>query len=132
MNNTSLPFGSVHPKPCADCGKRLILRPSKYVWTECYFRCEDYDCRGSAPADERGKPTEDPVPKELRVLRKIAHFYFDPLWRVGPFDSQKAAYHWLEEQLGLREEAHIKLFDEDTCRLTIDLCKNFAKGRELV
>ena len=47
-----------------------------------------------------------------------AHNAFDPLWNGDEtvFDSRSAAYHWMQQAMGLNvEDAHIAKFDGPTC-----------------
>ena len=55
--------------------------------------------------------------------RAEAHTAFDPLWQQSGGMSRNAAYRWLAEELGMnREDCHMSLFDEETCRRVVGVC----------
>lgn len=59
--------------------------------------------------------------KELRTLKHQAHEAFDPLWQSG-YLSRTAAYDILSIAFGLpTEQTHIGMFNEDMCRIVIQL-----------
>jgi hypothetical protein len=58
----------------------------------------------------------------LAKARCEAHSAFDPLWQSGDM-SRSEAYKWLSQQLKLsRDECHIAMFDDATCRRVVDVC----------
>lgn len=63
---------------------------------------------------------------ELRRLRRKAHEAFDRLWR-GPQKVKKSrynAYSWLALRLKMnKDRVHFALFDKETCRRVIALCR---------
>ena len=69
--------------------------------------------------------------KKLRVIKAKAHSYFDPLWQNKVFNknrslsyNRKQAYKWLSIMMNIPEsKCHIGLFDVDTCRKVIKICK---------
>lgn len=61
--------------------------------------------------------------KELRQWKMNAHAVFDPIWRTRQM-SRSAAYGWLAESLGIKfNECHIGMFDVDTCKRVVEICK---------
>lgn len=67
---------------------------------------------------------------ELRQAKQDAHAAFDPLWKFHTFHrgyqtmTRNAAYEWLAEQLGInRSDCHIGMFDLETCRRVVQLCR---------
>lgn len=74
--------------------------------------------------------------KELREWKIKAHDAFDPLWQAKLTKRRKerghykkawarnSGYRWLAEQLGItREECHIGMFDIETCKKVVEICK---------
>jgi zinc-finger-containing domain len=92
------------------------------------------------------KDTQDSKPlgrlanKELREWKQKAHAAFDPLWQEklrrriaerGPayrkHYARGSAYRWLAEQLAIPfNDCHIGMFDVDTCKRVVALCKPYA------
>ena len=103
---------------CPDCGHPLILKESPYGL---FYGCSRYGatgCKGSHSANADGTPMGIPADEKTRGLRKAAHNAFDPLWNGDEtvFDSRSAAYHWMQQAMGLNvEDAHIAKFDGPTC-----------------
>lgn len=63
----------------------------------------------------------------LRQAKLKAHEAFDPIWK-GRKMSRSKAYGWLAKQLGIsREETHIGMFDLETCRLVIEICREAVR-----
>ena len=68
--------------------------------------------------------------KQLRVWKRNGHNAFDPLWKSKErkFLSQKLAYQWLSEVMGLDISlTHFGMFTEEQCREAINHCKTLAK-----
>lgn len=73
--------------------------------------------------------------ESLRVLKKEAHFVFDPLWRgkiaiegCRPYKARKLGYTWLAAQLGIHvDDCHIGWFDEEQCLRVIEVCTPYSK-----
>lgn len=62
----------------------------------------------------------------LRKLRKQCHEAFDRIWKREGL-SRSDAYAWLADSMGIPAAAcHIAMFDEEQCRLAIELSKRFA------
>lgn len=71
---------------------------------------------------------------ELRIWKKEAHAWFDPLWKkkvskgVSKYEARNAAYTWLSENLGIiKEFTHIGMFDVSQCKQVVELCKKHYK-----
>jgi hypothetical protein len=71
--------------------------------------------------------------KELREWKKLAHRYFDVLWRQkmqNGFSKTKArnlGYKWLSEQLGIpQKNTHIGMFDVAECQAVVAVCKPYS------
>ena len=66
-----------------------------------------------------GEPFGRLANAELRRWKMAAHRAFDPLWKEGPFDRNKA-YKWLANQLEIkRADCHIGMFDIEMCRRVV-------------
>ena len=75
---------------------------------------------------------------ELRYWKKQAHKYFDPLWKdkkikeaypvyIPKTTYRKRSYIWLSKKLNLQlEHTHIGMFDVDTCKQVVELCKPYC------
>lgn len=60
---------------------------------------------------------------ELRREKMAAHAAFDPLWKTKRM-KRGEAYAWLAKKLRMKkEDCHIGMFDVDTCRRVVDVCK---------
>ncbi len=71
---------------------------------------------------------------ELRMLKKEAHKYFDYLWQKGlsrgrrKYEVRNSAYTWLSHSLDIpKKYCHIGMFDIETCKKVIQLCKPYYK-----
>lgn len=76
--------------------------------------------------------------KELRELKKEAHFYFDQIaktklinkiWKeyIPNLGNRNKAYLWLSKQMGIdREYCHIGMFNVEQCRQAIEICRVFV------
>lgn len=68
---------------------------------------------------------------ELREFKKQAHYHFDEIWKEefekGQKNARSLRYEWLSKELKIPiEETHIGMFDVETCKLVIELCKPYA------
>lgn len=87
-----------------------------------FYMCEPCDAYVGTHRGTR-KPLGTLANANLRRLRNQAHTAFDPLWSNEGGMPRKAAYAWLAQSMGLRDdECHIAMFNEDQCRMTIKLC----------
>lgn len=60
---------------------------------------------------------------ELRDAKRSAHAHFDPIWEKGGM-ARAQAYKWLASSLGIEpKNCHIGMFDVETCKKVVDLCK---------
>lgn len=66
---------------------------------------------------------------ELRLWKRRAHAFFDPLWRSGQFTRRNDAYNWLAKEMAIpRRLTHIGMFDVQQCQQAIEICRQ--KGQE--
>lgn len=86
---------------------------SRVTWV-CH-RCEAWvGCRRGTD-----KPLGLPGNSEVRAARRLAHTYFDQLWKSGEM-TRTEAYKWLSQVMGLRyQQAHIARFDAEQCRRVV-------------
>lgn len=69
--------------------------------------------------------------RKLRFARMLAHQAFDPLWRskiardrCSHSEARSAGYEWLARELGIdRDKCHIAMFDEQTCKRVVEICR---------
>lgn len=67
----------------------------------------------------------------LRELKKQAHEVFDKIWRLKYKRGRHQAYYWLSKQLKLPfDYTHIGMMDEDYCRKTIIICKQYLYQKD--
>lgn len=65
---------------------------------------------------------------ELRQAKKMAHYYFDQIWK-NKMMSRTKSYKWLSEQIGTEKEyTHIGMFNVDQCLKTVEVSKKFLKS----
>lgn len=72
--------------------------------------------------------------RDLRKAKQEAHAVFDPLWRAKQCrydltkrDARNQGYRWLAFRLGIsRDACHIGMFDLETCRRVVEICKPHA------
>lgn len=103
----NIPDALPEPQACDHCGKRricfvnnrLIYGKPMGEWPYIWY-C--YECRASV-GTHRGtrSPLGTLADSETKALRKLAHEWFDPIWRKYGFLTRPEAYEWLSEKLGL-------------------------------
>lgn len=73
--------------------------------------------------------------QKLRTLRRVAHKYFDKLWKykmtveyTNKAEARNAAYQWLADQLGIPfDDCHIGYFGYNRIGKVIDICKFYCE-----
>lgn len=123
---------------CPYCNKKPELVDSALVYGKSYgmiYLCSPCKAWVGTHKDT-GEPLGRLANKKLRHMKKLAHSYFDPLWKKGVLKGRKksevryAAYKWLAKELGIEiQYCHIGMFDEDFCQRVIDICKPFYKHK---
>lgn len=87
------------------------------------FQCKAYV--GCHPGTD--KPLGRLANAELRKAKQAAHAAFDPMWREKKMKRQNA-YAWLADKLNInRNECHIGMMDEQTCRKVVEICSNLTQ-----
>jgi len=115
------------PCPEQGCPGSLVVkhtRDGKPFWA-----CTEQDCNATHGAHADGTPLGVPGDEYTRFVRRVAHEAFDKLWIKAPKDDQQEArtqaYRWLAIRLGLKkDEAHIGMFDVETCDRVIEVVGN--------
>lgn len=114
--------GRVLNHPCPECGKKMVLKKSKYGP---FYGCVDYpNCRATHGADrDTGDPLGVPVNQATRAYRMLAHDAFDKLWDNKTV-KRSFAYLWLSTSLGVdANKCHIGQFDIEQCKRVIEICE---------
>lgn len=119
---------------CPYCGKRMILREAGYVKSvhentrlvcESYPTCDSY---GRVKLDKQGhyRVISTPANKELRALRREAHFWMNKLIETGICKSQDDVYFLTRgiSAVSNGDEVHIGRCREYACREVIKKCVN--------
>lgn len=125
---------------CPYCGSSVILRSADGIYRENTKGAMLYVCKRYPACDAyvRTRPgTSRPVGtlanRELRLLRREAHRYFDRLYLSGRM-SKEQAYEWLASLIQApMSKAHIGYLGEYYCRQVIDASRAMlasCKGRE--
>jgi len=107
-------------QPCPNCGRKLVLRHSKYG----FF----YGCRGWPECDVligcHGNTTEPlgiPAEAATRQARIRAHSVFDLLWK-DKWMTRTEAYAWLAQALDCPvEQAHIGHLNRLDCERVTEM-----------
>lgn len=77
--------------------------------------------------DGTTKPLGRLANAELRKAKMDAHAAFDPHWQ-GRKMARVHAYRLLANKLGIRaDDCHIGMFDVETCKRVVDICKHGLK-----
>ena len=119
------------PTICRYCGSPVVYTSNAEIYGREYGTGRCYLCRkcgafvGVHPGTDI--PLRTLANEELREWRKLAHYWFDQIWkRPLRITTRYKAYGWLAEKLGKRREyTHIGMFEIDDCEKTI----NFSKKR---
>lgn len=65
---------------------------------------------------------------ELRQYKKVAHSWFDRIWKEDHM-NRKEAYEWLSEVIGTpRNYTHIGMFNIATCKKVIAVCTKYLEN----
>lgn len=122
---------------CCYCGSSVALRSAEGIVPEFKPGTMLYVCRNYPACDSYVKvhpgtkrPMGSLANKELRTLRRKAHFHFDQLYETG-FMSREDAYEWLSATLGLpMEKAHIGQLGPYYCQQVIDESKKLLYAQK--
>lgn len=118
---------------CPYCGRRAKYVDSKVIYGTSYGMV--YLCRQCDAYVGVHKGTDNPLGRlanaELRRWKKLAHAYFDPIWKYGRFKHRRNdAYAWLSQQMGLpKSDTHIGMFDVPQCQRVVAIMENERRQR---
>lgn len=115
---------------CPYCGAAVVLRSADGIYRTNERDMKLYVCSNYPQCDAyvrvhagTNKPVGTLANQELRALRKIAHSYFDRLYKTGIMSKQDA-YRWLSDLLQAPlSEAHIGYLGEYYCKQVIEESK---------
>lgn len=115
---------------CPYCGGNARLKSASEVHNKPHYEGKMWVCENFPSCDSYvGCHENTTIPlgrlanKRLRLLKKEAHLWFDPIWKSGLM-TRKDAYRWLADMLHIPcEECHVGMFDVKQCQKTIYLCK---------
>jgi hypothetical protein len=117
---------------CGECGATMVLKESRFGL---FWGCRNfqYGCRGTIGAHPDGTPLGRPADKATKAARIVAHDAFDRLWKRGktrePVMKRGAAYRWMQGAMGMTpDEAHIGLFNVETCERLVDKVNAYLEG----
>lgn len=130
--------------PLCDCGAFSVLvggdviyphRPDLYG--KKFWHCAPCDayvgCHPAVGKNGKGGKGDGTVPlgrlagPQLRRWKQNVHALFDPLWKSGQM-RRKQAYRWLAEQLSIDfKDCHVGMFDVETCKRAVQICKERAQ-----
>ena len=112
---------------CCYCGSSVTLRSAEGIIPNFKPGTMLYVCRNYPACDSYVKvhpgtklPMGSLANRELRTLRRKAHYQFDQLYKTG-YMSREDAYEWLSATLCLpMEKAHIGQLGPYYCQQVID------------
>lgn len=119
----------IEGKLCPYCKKESVLIDSAVIYRRSYGMIYFCETCGAYVGVHKGtdKALGRLANKELRGLKKQAHYYFDQLWDGNNRSmSRDSAYKWLSMKLGLPPKyTHIGMFGEENCRNVINYSKEY-------
>src|SRR5688572_15421813 len=122
---------------CPFCGSRVVFCTNDVLYGELkgdwpyIYRCVSNRCDsyvGVHPNTDM--PLGTLANLETRRYRRLAHVYFDSIWRTGKM-RRRAAYEWLAKELGISSgQCHIALFDVEQCKRVVDIVDKYEGVKE--
>ena len=116
---------------CPYCGGNMIIRPASYINTKFdheYMVCMNYpSCDSYARATKFNGQYEllsSPANKQLRMMRKEAHFWIDKLVETGICKTNTDAYYITSQKVSVQtgKMIHIGQCREQACKEIISAC----------
>lgn len=111
---------------CPYCNKKAEFLSSREFYGQDYgtnlYVCRP--CNARVGTHGKGKtPLGTMANHRLRILRRICHRKFDPMWKYKRNRwARTNAYQWLQKVMNLSpQDAHIGMFDEEQCRKLIKI-----------
>lgn len=122
---------------CSYCGASVTLRSAEGIIPQYKPGTMLYVCRNYPACDSYVKvhpgtklPMGSLANKELRSLRRKAHFHFDQLYKTGLM-TREDAYEWLSSILALpMGNAHIGQLGPYYCQQVIDESKKLLQAQK--
>lgn len=113
------------PMPCPEPGCSGTLRRlyARHGW---FYGCDKYRetrCKGSVSCHPDGSPAAIPADSRTKVMRQIAHLFFDRLWQRWPM-SRDDAYELMRQRMGFEQVLHIGHLNEEQCERLIELVQS--------
>jgi hypothetical protein len=113
-------------KICPYCGNASVYTDSAVIYGKSYgmvYWCKPCDAYVGVHKSQPELAFGRLANAELRASKKLAHYYFDRLWKGG-FMKRQSAYKWLSIELGTAPElTHIGMFDNEQCNKVAELSK---------
>ncbi len=121
---------------CPYCGSPVIFRSADGIYRDNSRNTMLYVCSHYPKCDAYVRahagtsiPVGTMANRELRSLRREAHYYFDRLYKTGCM-TRTDAYKWLADFIGAPiSEAHIGHLGEYYCKQIIEHCKKMLMQR---
>ncbi len=113
---------------CPECGSPMILIEGK-ISSSPFYGCTMFPkCRLTHGAHPDGKPLGVPATRLTVNRRKMAHHYFDMLWKSEKM-SRGEAYSLLRRHLGLtKDQCHIGNFGIEQCDKVVNFAQEYIKN----
>jgi len=122
-------------KICPYCNSGTKVVSEEYIYGKSYkgnnmICCVNYPKCNSycGTHKEDGTSLGRLADSTLRQYKKVAHSWFDQIWRNKKLLKRNEAYDWLSEQLGIPiEMTHIGWFNIETCKKVIKVSTEYLK-----
>lgn len=105
-------------KKCPYCGEPSIYTDSEVIYGKSYgmiYLCKPCDAYVGTHKSQPDVSLGRLANAELRAAKKLAHYYFDRLWKDG-YIKRASAYKWLSNEMGIDpDHTHIGMFDVEQC-----------------
>jgi len=124
-NSKSTRLAAVTPPICPYCREDTVLVDSIEVHSRSYGYLWLRDRCDARVGCHKGTqhPLGTPANEELRALRAAVHAALDFSWKKQVM-TRSGVYLWLSEELDIPfSDAHVGVFNEQTCRRVIELCR---------
>lgn len=122
---------------CAYCGAQTEYLDSSIVYGKSYgmiYICKPCEAWVGVHHKTSKIALGRVANRNLRKHKKLAHSYFDLLWKAKiktgftKNEARNKAYQWLSEQLSTPlKYTHIGMFDVEMCKKVIKICKPYIK-----
>lgn len=118
-------------RKCPYCSQQSVYTDSVVIYGKSYgmvYYCKPCDAWVGVHKTDNVTALGRLANAELRASKKLAHYYFDQLWKKGHL-SRQLAYKWLSKVLGTDPEyTHIGMFDAEQCNRVAELSKQKLNG----